>query len=488
MNLKLYSLFLLLLLAGLVGCYKDKGNYAYHGINDITITAPADTFHVNKFDSLHVVPVIQQAQGKDESRLKFEWSVYLNAVDVTEPSSSAIEVLSAQRNLNIQVGLNAESSSYYSLNFKVTDTVSGVSYFKHFILYVSTALQTGWMLLEQKTDHDDISFITPGATIYHNIFSTANPDKQLPLNSRSMSSVNIMAGGVGVLNFVLYDNDGWYLDKTSLQATKKYSQFFYGPPATLAPSAILYTDYTSSLYTINGGQVYSLNAIYGAQLFGAQFQPADNKGESIAPFLASGWNYGSIFFDQANYRFLNDGGSTALSAFPGDTTMAFDMNNVHKTLLSMKAGLGNSTFPDNYYAVFKDIGDDSCFLYTLSPSSDPVAQARQPILNSPGVGSSVDYLFSPTLQLMYYGSGNQLYVYDMVAGKSRVIYQFAGGENITAIQMSGNSVIVATYTGVAGGGSVYYLPLSATGDVQGGTYSNVFPGFEKIVNMVYKVG
>ncbi|HEY0273223.1 MAG TPA: PKD-like family lipoprotein [Chitinophaga sp.] len=483
MNRNISIICSLLLALALGGCYKDEGNYSYHAINDITITTATDTFRVNKFDTLQITPTISQAKSSDESHLQYEWSVYLEAVDLNEPAHNNIVVLSTQRNLDIQVALNAESAGPYNLNYKVTDTLTGVSYYKHLILYVSTALQNGWLLLEHLSDHSDISFITSKQVTYHNIFSAANPDKILPLSAKAMTSVNIPMGGIGVLNFVLDDQDGWYMDKTSLQALKSYSQFFYGAPAALAPGCIQWQSFLATLYTVNNGQVYGMQAISGATLFGAAFQQPDAKGATIAPFVAGGFSYGGIFFDQRNYRFLNDGNSTSLATFPADNTMAFDMNNVHKTLLTMKQGVGG-----NYFAVFRNLDNDSTFLYELAPNGSIVAVAQQPILNSPGISTSVDWQFSPTLKQLYYAQGNQLYVYDMVANQSRVVYQFAAGQQITALQLRSNTLVVATYTGTAGGGAVYYLPLSTTGDVQGGAYSQLFTGFEKIVYMTYKVG
>lgn len=473
---------LLALTLSLAGCYKDKGDYTYHQINDISISTVADTFRVNKFDTLHITPVITQVKGTDESHLKYEWSVYLNAVDLNEPSHFAIAVLSTDRNLDLQVGLNAESSSY-NLNYKVTDTVTGVSYYKHLILYVSSAMQNGWLLLERKTDHSDISFISTAGVVYHNVFSTANPTKTLPLTANSMTSVNVPNGGVGVLTFVLDDKDGWFMDKTSLQALRPYSQCFYGAVTTYAPGGISWQSTQSSLYTVNNGQVYALNALYGAQLFGAAFQQPDAKGATIAPFVAGGFGYGGIFFDQKNYRFLSDGGTQSLTAFEKDTTMAFDLNNVHKKILTMKQGV--STY---YNALFKNLDNDSAFLYTIDTYYDPVAVNVQPVLNSPGVTGSPDWLFSTTLKQMYYASGNQLYVYDLTANQSRVVYTFGKDENVTALQIRSGNIIVATYNGQPGGGSVYTLPLSTTGDITNGTYTTLFTGFEKIVYLTYKVG
>jgi hypothetical protein len=165
---------------------------------------------------------------------------------------------------------------------------------------------------------------------------------------------------------------------------------------------------------------------------------------------------------------------------------------VHKKILTMKAGMGWDLWPDNWYAVFKNEGDDSCFLYTINAngnlSTTPVAAAKQAILNSPDVQRSVDYLFSSTVKQMYYAADDKLYVYDMAANQSRMIYQFPAGEVVTAMQMQNNTITVATYNGSAGDGTVYDLPISSTGDISGNAYTRKNGGFEKIITLTYKVG
>lgn len=481
---------------GLPACYKDKGNYQYHQINDITITTVADTFRINQLDTLHIIPVIQAALDTNQGRLKFEWDVYLDpeqAVDTTEPEHASIVVLSTQRNLYKQITLNPEAKGYYNLTLKVTDTVTGVSYYKPLYLYVSSDLQTGWMLAEQYTDHGDISMITPNDSAYHSVFSSANPGLTLSNTVFQVQGYYIYAGGMNATNYVLTSTGGYYLDHNTLKADQSYSQMFYGvAPSVIQPETMANPSYYTGLYTINAGQAYCLNAMYGESAFGLPETAPDNLGVSLAPYMTASYLYGGIFFDQLNFRFLLDNEGSTLITFPSSASAGgpFNMGYVHKQMLTMQPGLGDPLSPNNVYAIFKDLNDDSCFLYTLNPYANTIPIGYQPILNSPGVGSSPAYVFSSSVQQMYYASGNVVYLYDMAAGVSRVAYSFSGGENITTMQLSqsGTSLVVATYTSGTQGGSVYYLPIAPTGDIQGGQYSNKFTGFGKIVNMAYKQG
>jgi len=212
-----------------------------------------------------------------------------------------------------------------------------------------------------------------------------------------------------------------------------------------------------------------MNSIYTSTLFGAAYTQPDDQGYTAAPYVAGGLSYGAIFFDQSHHRFMYDGGgtSTALKVFPPNNTMAYDLNKVDKKMVTMKAGMGWDLWPDNWYVVFKNEGDDSCFLYTVNANGNltttPVAAGMQAILNSPDVQRSPDYLFSSTVKQMYYAADNKL-------------------------QMQNNTITVATYNGSAGGGTVYDLPISSTGDISGNAYTRKNTGFEKIITLTFKVG
>ncbi len=476
----------------LAGCYKDKGNYAYHAINDAYAATIADTFRITRLDTLKIEPKVV---APDTSRLRYEWRVYPVADPAQPLGIGKIVVLSTQHTFNEQITLRA-GANYYSLDLVMIDTITGVSYFKHLLLQVTTAFQTGWMLLENDGGYTDISFITPDSKLYHGVYSVSNPNTPLPSSARELISSNT-GSLLGTLNMVYFDGDGYTMDNTSLQVIGKYSGLFFSPPAVVQPHNMYKpSPFSYGPFTFNNGKIYGLNGTFASTLFGTAFTQPDALGYTAAPFVAGGLSYGAIFFDQANYRFMYDGGgaSTTLKLWPANNTMAFDLNNVHKKMLTMKAGLGASFWPNNWYAVFKNEGDDSCFLYTINGNGDlaatPVAQAKQAILNSPNVQKSPDYLFSSTVKQMYYAADNNLYVYDMAANQSRVVYTFPPGENVTALawqDVTINTITVATYSS-SGEGIVYDLPISPTGDITGNAYTRKSGGFKKIVSLVFKVG
>jgi|ADGO01.1.fsa_nt_gi hypothetical protein len=75
-----------LLIALLTGCYKDKGNYTYHDINEITVILPGLKHHqdtiLNHGDTLRLTPEIIQTMAQHENALKFEWAFLKTAAPI----------------------------------------------------------------------------------------------------------------------------------------------------------------------------------------------------------------------------------------------------------------------------------------------------------------------------------------------------------------------------------------------------------------------
>jgi hypothetical protein len=105
------------------------------------------------------------------------------------------------------------------------------------------------------------------------------------------------------------------------------------------------------------------------------------------------------------------------------------------------------------------------------------------------------YLAARLVPHIYYVVGNQLYLYDIPAKASRLVYSFPAGADVRSMKWYNNVksssdpdnyrlMMVATQEGAEG--KVYFFPVDLTGDFTGGSYRNVFGGFGQIRDVTYK--
>ncbi|MGE9313795.1 PKD-like family lipoprotein [Niabella sp. CJ426] len=473
-NVKYSGSILLLICIALISCFKDKGNYDYNAINDIAIVN-ADTMVFNAKENLFIRPVLVQELANNEDRLKYEW--VLNAM--ASNSANATRVLATTRDINIPMPLTAQKD-YYQLDYKVMDTVTGVTYRKRISVLIATDYQVGWALLERGAANADISFISiPGNKVYHNAFSAINPGKVLPNTAHSLFLYNIPKGSSGNVSYqaqtvtaVLFDNDGYLLNYQTLGVLANYSSFFTAPLSIIKPEYIQKLDAWSSsndLITINNGLLYRRYYSKGMLSFSV---PAHTTSDLKPYYLAPGGEPTGYFYDTLNNRFLNGYGGVltplTYNSFSGD---GFDAGNVDKRFVTM----GQSS--NNTVAILKDA--EGLYMYTITSSPKKLTKIAGPagIENSPG------FQFVQIVPLMYYAVNNQIYVYDIQAQTHRVVYSFPPNENVTALKLQDDyTLLAATYNN---SGSVYFLSLEGTGNVSGGAYTKKYDGFGRIVSMVH---
>jgi hypothetical protein len=475
---KYYAL-LLLMVVLCTSCYKDHGNYDYKGINDIAIKIVTDSISINQFDTLRLSPEVTQFTPA-KGTLKYEWYAFGDTV--------RYRLLSTEEQLKAPISL-VPYSGYYSVVFKVTDTTTGVSTTGRYHLKVTTALAAGWLTLEQKGGSADVSLITPGNRLLLNIYSTANNGATLPADASKLYSVNYNAGGKkSQSNFMLDANNVTLVDQSGFLKIAGMKELFYVPPAKLKPEYFDVDLFGSWNIMINDGGFYFFNMMYGEGKYGDRLTVSSDY--HLPPYVANGF-FINVYYDQKNHRFLNFTGFD-LATYPANEGGAFDLNNVPGTLRYMASSVNGSC-----YAILKDDAKDQMKIYTIVPGGAPTAEAHQVIANSPDMPAATGFAFSQILPLVYYSVGNKLYLYDVPANKSRVVYEFPANETITVLKMQhiagyfdlpkpgdDRRLIIATYNGTTG--TAYYLDLANTGDIANNTYTHKFEGLGKVMDMAYK--
>lgn len=122
------------LLPLLAGCYKDKGNYEYHAINELEIKGLEDNYTVDADDSLIITPELQGTLYSDTARFSYSWEIGTDEV-------------SKSHDLRIQVDM---TPGYKYSRYIITDKETNVRTYKDFGVNVSSSTAGDLILVMSK--------------------------------------------------------------------------------------------------------------------------------------------------------------------------------------------------------------------------------------------------------------------------------------------------------------------------------------------------
>lgn len=474
----------------LISCYKDKGDYDYSDVNDVTIKdTTALSYTVLQFDTLTITPVV--AAKMNTASLKYEWTARKR--DPANPSGEyPVITLSNEATLRKQITLEP---AVYRFIFKITDTTNNITSYLFYQVTVATTLSQGWMFVQQFATTGDISLLTPTGKMFHNIYERAN-GTALAKNVHTID-MNTTVSPKEV--YILQGDSAVEVSPYSFAKTKSFSNWFFTPPTTIKPVRnIVYippTYYEQAGVFINNGLVHykRYGGFTGAVLFGSEMVLDGTTNYSVSRQILIGdmnaARYIAAFYDTRGKRFIGlrgPAGSTIanLVHFPDSVAgTAFDANNVGMDLLFA----GNTGQNYIYNSILKHPSGD-CYLYRLNLNTATGAMAKQK-MNAENVSNLTAAVSSLLLDYIYYSEANQVHMYEIGPNAATTIYSFPVGETVTAMTIesvvSTTTMMVATYDGAVG--RVYQFKLDVNGKFTGDTYVKMYSDFGKIVQIKYKV-
>ncbi|WP_127127750.1 PKD-like family lipoprotein [Pseudoflavitalea rhizosphaerae] len=465
-----------LTMASMQGCIKDKGNYTYNDINSISIQKDIpDTYFVMVQDSLKIDLEVNQTMPAAKG-ITYDWVFY--------PSSAAPYRKHIGNSANLRA-LITDAPGSYVLDLFITDNNTNVSFYKKFSVNVMSAFNEGWLVLNEKDGHNDVSMILPSDTTIHNIFSKANNNQFL---SAGKGSITVFQRRTAQMVYLFTPGSGLQASVSNFTIESRFNDWFFIPPATEAPLAVF----------TNGGEEHFLTSTraYGVNLITPppyKYGVATIGDYYLAPYQISSSVYGFIFYDTIAQRFWFRSGSdfslqTVASAKPTDV---WNLNNVGKRLLYAGPGTGS-----NFVSVFESNTKDSLFVCTgLSQGTNSYGISSDTLPAGLPLQSAGKFLASRMVPHIYFAYNNQLYIWDIPGKLQRLIYTFPSGTEVRSLKWyanpknssdpDNNRVIMAA-TKEGSEGKVYLFGVEATGDFTGGTYSKVFDGFGLIHDVTFK--
>lgn len=479
-HLKKIYLLLLCTCLLLAGCYKDKGNYTYTPIAEMTISGLPDTVNALLLDTLQLQPVVTQP-GTSNGDYSYEWFV----IDYKANTRTTVAA-SLLLKMPVVTGIGT-----YPLLFRVTDKHTGISTTKEITMIVKSLLSNGALLLEENASGGDLSQVTPDYKVYRNLYSSINKGEFLPrpLNG-IMGSYNDNNRYQQQVIFVNAGTDPVMLDVQTYQKKGGLSQQFQPVPATLAPG---YYNCSNDAYIVNNGKIYGMQ---GASDDPIKFVAPMAGNYKAAPYLQPLYSWFAAFatYDEQNGRFAygKDAGGELLYYPPANGSGAFDLNSVKKQFV-YAAPTTNA-----YTLWLLKAADGKLYVYIVNPDSNTAEAAIQyvEVNNAPGMQSSAAFTVSTRVPQLYYGGANQLYLYDYKANSARSLYQLPGNETITFLQLlpdktdngwtytTENKLLAVSWNGTES--KLYYFDLEDTGELKGGKPIKTVGGFGKIVSLFYK--
>jgi hypothetical protein len=469
----------------LAACYKDKGNYDYHDINDVKISGLAASYTYVLGTSLHIEPKIQMSQTDDTLAVNYYWILTTGDTPLDTIGTSA--VLDARMNVK---------TADYGLVLRVVDKASGVAYKATTKVTVSTPFSTGMLLMgtdDNGNAEAEMISMVKDTIVFHNILSKSG----LPTLRDPMSFA--MMGGRGdtssnqIRLWAMTKSGSYYLDRNSMAGStgRKFGNICVISdnlnkdaitPVVLMPQVKDRAGTAGSSTALTwcrgmistDGDIYVTHALLNAgDYYGNPINRLDadySKRLKAAPYfwyslIDIGLSAAFVWFDTENQRFMvyeafSNTGSNILPDAAGDI-FSWNLASQNRTLVygeNTRNTDGGSKF-GNSFAIVKDNTGKHYIYKFYANTKAPIKRDLYTVLP---IATDFDkagfYAFSSNRPVVFYTVGNKLYAYDYNKGLEKS-YQFPelSTDEITMLKMDTqidgptNSLYVATYNAATKG-------------------------------------
>lgn len=455
----------------LMACTKNKQDFTYAEMNEVSIETADSSFVVTQLDTLSVKVTLHESMPAGDE-YTYEWAAYSSAAaEGTKPL-----LLSKEKDLKAEINL---SPGGYKLRYTVTSKKTGIASLMLYSLTVNGAFYEGWLVAGNKDGRAMLSFIREDNEVF------LQPAEDVNHVSYPGRALAVQAGinyYMGLINYftdqgVFRFNANDFLQNGSTPDFFPQGATFSGMPAYAVSK--LSTDQ----FIVNNGGLY---AGIGPTFYPAEvLKPYSDRfpGDySLFPAVIPSAQLFTYFYDNKYRRFMQVSyGDREITVSPANESATFNPAMVGKKMIAYDRGVAAYS-EDEFYFVMED--SNGRYIYSLSGASPQLAQKME---NSPELMNATAFATSGVLKHLYYGAGNHIYLYDIAANAARLLYTFPDGCRIKDLKMdrtTSKRIVVGVTAGTAG--EVYYFDLNNIGNIVGNTYANKFTGFGDIVQLTYR--
>lgn len=456
----------------MTSCSKDKGNYDYNDINELTISGIESSYNLlYKSDTLKINPtIIMTMDTNNPSRYEYEWK----AIPSQNSTNSSV-IIGNEQKLNYPVAL---SPGVYNLYFKVYDKQTDVRWAATYsTISVSTEIATGFLLIGDGEDENvEVEMISmlPNDTV---IVKGLLKNNGLP---PLKGAVGIMHTGsyfrtTNIKLWVMSASGSYFVDPgtfISSVANDFKSRVFTNfelpekiHPVDIAPRVATAGGGTagsgSRVVVCNDGSVFFANLSTGGDFYA---NPTNRSSKTptvffkAAPFLMyppSSWlRY--MIYDTDNNRFLNASPTAVSMTELADVDGAIFPWNQGTTGRRMvyaenTRNTGGGATNGSTFALMKDASGKH-HIYHFYVATNPIKLGYYEIKSiAADFNQAKLFAFASKNPVLFYAVGSRLYGYDYNIGneKNYLIKDF--GEEITMLNCDiqtglGTELYVATYS------------------------------------------
>lgn len=464
------ALALAIAVPALTSCYEDTGNYDYISDSEAmpVVLGQLDSVTVRANSVLTITPKIS---GDDNGHFSYLWYT------ISKKSyNNTKDTLSQERELNATVNLREGN---YTLYYQVTNDDNGVYRLTTAPLTVTaTDITTGWYVMKEVDGGTDFDYFSlSGKSDARNCFTDVmglEPMKGKPVGimyqsdafygneTTNADGTTTVDDGLLVLHFMT-DKDLMTVNASDLSVLKTLDEQFYELPEEIDFGAIFQDDIYYHMI-INNGKVHTLGTQIGKWGFQA---PGDYD---LMPNACVGY-MNDIVYDRKNNRFCDCGGFAQETGCDPciDMYTFMECTEFADSLLDVSHFLNHraSSYTPDVYLVAKSGISGKHYVVNVGLYMNYINDRTFYEVPEDSKLLKATVLAAPlTASVIYYADANNLYMYRVATGESRLVKSFAAGESISFIKnikgteadgTSFNDVVVITNT--ASAYNVYRFPM-----------------------------
>ncbi|WP_316792032.1 PKD-like family lipoprotein [Pedobacter frigoris] len=509
---------LFLIVAGLLSCTKDLGNYEIKEINDGAISGINDNYNVGRGSNPNIIPVIDFTQDKsnDTSKYTYEWSTLAG-------SPLAKLVIAKTRNLNQNINL---PSAIYTVIYQVTEKSTGIAFAKKFKITVTTNISDGWLVLNDVNGEARLDFLNrKTATEFDyikDILATQSTLKikgkpsMLSFATRRPITLDGSTGPATRTIFVGTDQETWMIN-TEQNTFDNYANLktavYAAVPSNYHGLTVRSVGRRGSFYywifLLDSENRLSME-IPGSQLWGAGLNTlGTGERAKISHHIAEGYSAvnGSFsqgyvtMFDVEKRRFLKwetNATYPTVPIIPTGGIVLFDPANVGMDLVYMNS---TTAFGGKTYALLKDPAGRLWLAKVTAKSGGNYAQDSFDDITTlaTGIANAEHYAIDATEGYFIYSVGSKVYQYDPFNKTTKLMKDY-GSKKIALLKYNktaygfdnpinienARKLIIATYDEGAPATSGTIDLFTIPNLNQNWTVFRTFTGFGKIVDITYR--